>query len=226
MDPYVAFMIERFRNPKDTGGHPVRARMGPERLLAFSDGVLAIVITLMILEIKLPSVPHGASGDEVRAAFSGLWPHLVAYALSFLLLALFWINHHNLFISVRGSTNTLLWHNCHVLFWVSLVPLTTAFLGEHYELPQATLYYGIVQMAILLSSNLMIWHMHRKGLFHAQLSPAVQRFYTRLNGATGLLTLVATFAGFISTWLAIGIYLVIVALYFLPRPIEMVEKVE
>lgn len=219
-------MIERFRTPKDSSTSGVRAPMGPERLLAFSDGVLAIIITLMILEVKLPSVPHGANSDEVREAFKDLWPHLVAYALSFVLLALFWINHHSLFLGVRRSTNTLLWHNCHVLFWVSLVPLTTAFLGEHYELPQATLYYGIVQMAILLSSNIMIWHMVRKGLFHDQLSPTVRRYYARLNGATAVLTLVATFAGYVSTWLAIAIYLAIVALYFLPKPIELVKEEE
>ncbi|MFZ1686597.1 MAG: TMEM175 family protein [Flavobacteriales bacterium] len=218
--------MDRSKKPKGDGGPRVHMRMGPERLLAFSDGVLAIVITLMILEIKLPAVPHGATSDQVRSAFSSLWPHLAAYALSFLLLALFWINHHSLFLSVRGSTNALLWHNCHVLFWVSLVPLTTAFLGEHPELPQATLYYGIVQMAILFSSNLMIWHMARKRLFDEQLSPTVQRYYARLNGTTAGLTLLATFAGYVSTWLAIGVYLVIVALYFLPRPIELVDKEE
>lgn len=198
-----------------------RMKIRPERLLAFSDGVLAIIITLMILEIKLPYVAHDATPSQVFAAFLKTLPHLLAYALSFTVLVIFWINHHQLFLIVREVKTGLLWHNSHVLFWASLVPLVTAFLGEHYMLPEAILFYGGVQLMILLASMAMVAYLYGQGLVHGSLSPAMRRYYGRLNGANLLLTLAAIGLGYVSTWISIGCFIVTIALYMVPRPMEV-----
>ncbi|MBP6389705.1 MAG: DUF1211 domain-containing protein [Flavobacteriales bacterium] len=200
---------------------PERIPMRPERLLAFSDAVLAVIITLMILEIKLPHIPEHATGREVWHGFAEVLPHLFAYLLSFAVLALFWINHHSLFHTVKRVDPNLLWHNCVVLFWASLVPFATAFLGEHYQMPEATLFYGSVQLLILLSSAWMVAYMFRKGLIDEALSPAVRKHYTRLNGLALGLTVISIPLGYVSTWIAISLYLVVILLYVVPKPLDV-----
>ncbi|HEX2617050.1 MAG TPA: TMEM175 family protein [Flavobacteriales bacterium] len=196
-------------------------RPGTERLLAFSDGVIAIIITLMILEVHLPELPEGARGVAVWQAFGAMLPKLLAYVLSFVLLAVFWVNHHTLFASVKHSSHPLLWHNCHVLFWASMVPLATAFLGDHPTLPEATAIYGGVQLMILVASNAMVYHLIRHKLLREDLSPKVQRYYIHLNTATVVLTALATLIGYWSTTVAIVLFAAVAGLYFLPRPIEV-----
>jgi uncharacterized membrane protein len=201
-----------------------RIAMRPERLLAFSDGVLAIIITLMILEIKLPSLPEHPTAADIHVGFTRLLPHFLAYVLSFTVLAIFWINHHSLFLTVREVSVKLLWHNCIVLFFASLVPFTTAFLGEHYDRPEATLLYGGVQLMILTSSMWMVAYLFRKGLVHADLNPAMRRYYTRLNSANIILTLAAMALGFVSTWISIALFVITIALYLVPKPLEVLRE--
>lgn len=200
-----------------------RLRGGPDRLLAFSDGVLAIIITLMILEIRLPEVPAHASSKEVHAAFLETLPHLLAYVLSFTNLAIFWINHHTLFRIVLEVDTGLLWHNCHVLFWASLVPLATAFLGDHYMLPEATLVYGIVQLMVLLAGIAMVAHLYARKLVHGSLSPAMRRYYAWLNGSSVALTIAAMLLGYVATWISIVCFVVIIVLYCVPKPVEVLQ---
>ncbi len=205
------------------GGRTERLRGKPYRLLAFSDGVLAIIITLMILEIHLPDLPPHASSQEVHKAFLGMLPHLLAYLLSFTNLAIFWINHHTLFRIVLEADTGLLWHNCHMLFWASLVPLATAFLGDHYLLPEATLFYGVVQLMVLLAGMAMVAHLFSRRLVHGALSPAMRRYYTRLNGTSALLTIAAMLLGYVSTWISIVCFVVIIVLYCVPKPVEVLQ---
>lgn len=111
--------------------------MGKSRLEAFSDGVLAIIITIMVLELK---VPHGVDID----ALTPLIPVLLSYVLSFVYVAIYWNNHHHLLHTCDKVTGSILWANLHLLFWLSLFPFTTAWMGENQfaALPSAT--YGIV----------------------------------------------------------------------------------
>jgi len=111
--------------------------MGKGRLEAFSDGVIAILITIMVLELK---VPHGAD----LAALSGFFPILSIYVLSFVFLGIYWNNHHHLFQAVRRVDGRILWANLHLLFWLSLVPFATAWMGEHPAEPVPVAVYGIV----------------------------------------------------------------------------------
>lgn len=203
-----------------------RPKGKPERLLAFSDGVLAIIITLMILEIHLPEVSDHATSQEVYAAFLKTLPHLLAYVLSFTNLAIFWINHHTLFRIVVAVDTGLLWHNCHMLFWASLVPLATAFLGEHYLLPEATLLYGAVQLMVLLAGMAMVAHLFSRKLVHGALSPAMRRYYTWLNGSSVVLTIAAMLLGYLATWIAIACFVLTIVLYCVPKPVEVLRDEE
>src|ERR1043166_4648025 len=109
--------------------------MGKDRLAAFSDGVIAILITIMVLELKLP---HGAEWSVLL----GVAPEFVSYVLSFVYLAIYWNNHHHLIHTVSRVDGLILWANSHLLFWLSLIPATTAWLGENFLAPIPTAVYG------------------------------------------------------------------------------------
>lgn len=111
--------------------------MTSERIAAFSDGVFAIIITIMVLELK---VPHGAD----RTALSGLLPVFLTYVLSFILLGIYWSNHHHMFFLTDRITGGILWANLHLLFWVSLMPFVTGWMGENHFAPLPTALYGTV----------------------------------------------------------------------------------
>jgi uncharacterized membrane protein len=111
--------------------------MNPERISAFSDGVIAILITIMVLELK---VPHGTD----LAALSGLLPIFLTYVLSFILLAIYWNNHHHMFYLTDRVTGGILWANLHLLFWLSLMPFVTRWMGENQFAPLPTALYGVV----------------------------------------------------------------------------------
>ena len=117
--------------------------MGKTRLEAFSDGVLAIVITIMVLELK------AVHGDDL-AALAPLWPVFSSYVLSFVYLAIYWNNHHHLLQLCERVTGAILWANLHLLFWLSLIPFTTAWMGDNaYAAAPTSLYGGVLLMAAL-----------------------------------------------------------------------------
>ncbi len=110
--------------------------MNKNRLEAFSDGVLAIVLTIMVLELK---VPHG----ESLASLSKLWPIFLSYVLSFVYVGIYWNNHHHLLHTIRSVNGAVLWSNLHLLFWLSLLPFTTGWMGENHFAQWPTTLYGI-----------------------------------------------------------------------------------
>src|SRR5947208_9870195 len=111
--------------------------MTSERIAAFSDGVFAIIITIMVLELK---VPHGAD----VAALSALLPIFLTYVLSFILLGIYWNNHHHMLYLTDRITGGILWANLHLLFWLSLMPFVTGWMGENHFAPLPTALYGVV----------------------------------------------------------------------------------
>ena len=113
--------------------------MGKDRLAAFSDGVIAIIITIMVLELKLP---HGADWD----ALVSVAPNFLPYALSFIYVAIYWNNHHHLLHTAARVDGLILWANCNLLFWLSLVPAATAWLGENRLAPIPSALYGVVML--------------------------------------------------------------------------------
>lgn len=130
--------------------------MGKGRLEAFSDGVLAIIITIMVLDLK---IPHGADYHELIK----LWPIFISYVLSFINLAIYWNNHHHLMHAVERVDARILWANMHLLFWLSLTPFTTGWMGENSfaSLPVAIYAFGLLLCG--LSYNVLqkeIIHLH------------------------------------------------------------------
>ena len=119
------------------------------RLEAFSDGVLAIIITIMVLELR---VPHG----EDLGALRPLLPAFLCYGLSFLMLAIYWNNHHHLFQAVQKVNGRILWANMHLLFWLSLVPFTTGWMGENHFAPKTVAVYGAVLWMAGLAYYLLV----------------------------------------------------------------------
>ena len=111
--------------------------MEKNRLEAFSDGVLAIIITIMVLELKVPrpveSTPHLAALADLK----DLLPVFLSYVLSFIYVGIYWNNHHHLFQSTQHVTGSILWANLHLLFWLSLFPFTTAWVGENHQIGRA-----------------------------------------------------------------------------------------
>jgi uncharacterized membrane protein len=112
--------------------------MGTGRLEAFSDGVLAIILTIMVLELH---VPEGGAG---LAALHAVWPKFVSYVLSFIYIGIYWNNHHHLLHVTERVNGAVLWSNLHLLFWLSLVPFTTAWVGENHFAPTPMALYGFV----------------------------------------------------------------------------------
>ena len=117
--------------------------MRTSRLEAFSDGVLAIIITIMVLELK---VPHGETLDALK----DLWPVFLSYVLSFIYIGIYWNNHHHMFHAVKHVKGSVLWANLHLLFWLSLTPFTTAWMGENHfaAMPVAVYGAGLLMNAI------------------------------------------------------------------------------
>jgi uncharacterized membrane protein len=136
---------------------PIEDDMEKDRLLAFSDGVIAIIITIMVLELK---VPQGAGWAELQ----GVLPVFLSYVLSFAYIAIYWNNHHHLLYTASGVDGLILWANMHLLFWLSLVPFTTAWSGQNHFAPLPTALYGFsLLMPGIAYSFLQKAILHREG---------------------------------------------------------------
>ena len=139
--------------------------MGKTRLEAFSDGVIAIIITIMVLEMK---VPH----DPTAAALGALWPVFLSYVLSFVNVGIYWNNHHHLLHAVHHVSGGILWANLHLLFWLSLMPFATGWMGEnHFAALPTALYGGVLLMCgagyLTLQRCIMTVHGHDSVLTRA-----------------------------------------------------------
>jgi len=122
--------------------------MGKGRLEAFSDGVIAILITIMVLEFR---PPHGADFSALRAVL----PTFLPYVLSFVFLGIYWSNHHHMLQLTERVNGAVLWANLHLLFWLSLVPFATAWIGEHYRAAVPTALYGVVFLLAAVAYTLL-----------------------------------------------------------------------
>jgi uncharacterized membrane protein len=186
--------------------------MGTGRLEAFSDGVLAIIITIMVLELR---APH----DTDLAALGPLLPVLLSYVLSFAYLGIYWNNHHHLLYCTRQVTGAILWANLYLLFWLSLVPFVTAWMGEHPLASIPTALYGVV----LLMAGIAYWILQREILRaegpHSVLAAALGR---DIKGKLSpLIYALAIGAAFVHPRIAEALYLLAALWWLIPdRRIE------
>ena len=191
--------------------------MGKNRMEAFSDGVLAIIITIMVLELK---VPHG----EEWTALSPLLPVLFSYVLSFIYIGIYWNNHHHLLHATRHVSGGTLWANLHLLFWLSLLPFVTGWVGENHFSALPTSMYGLV----LLMASLAYWLLVRRIIAvegnNSLVAKAIGK--DRKGIASSLLYLVAIPLAFVQPWIAQGIFILVAILWLIPdRRIEKVMPV-
>ncbi|HZS66158.1 MAG TPA: TMEM175 family protein [Burkholderiales bacterium] len=186
--------------------------MGKERLTAFSDGVIAIVITIMVLELRLP---HGADW----ATLAGLGPHFLSYVLSFIYLAIYWNNHHHLLHTVTHVDGRILWANSNLLFWLSLIPAATAWLGDNVAAPVPTAVYGAVLLMPSIAYLLLQMAIVNRQGRHSRLARALGG---DLKGKVSALLYVAGIAlAFVNAWISIAIYVLVAAMWLVPdRRIE------
>jgi uncharacterized membrane protein len=186
--------------------------MGKGRLEAFSDGVIAIIITIMVLELK---VPHGTE----LVALQPLIPVFISYVLSFVYVGIYWNNHHHLLHVAERVNGRILWANLHLLFWLSLIPFVTGWMGEnHFAAGPVALYGAILLMAGLaytVLARLLATH-HGKD---SRLAVAIGRDYKGL--ASLLIYAVAILLSFLNPWIAFALYVLVATIWFIPdRRIE------
>ena len=183
--------------------------MKATRLEAFSDGVLAIIITIMVLELK---VPHAVE----LAALKPVLPVLLSYVLSFIYLGIYWNNHHHLFQVTEEVSGGILWANLHLLFWLSLFPFTTAWMGENHLAAIPTAIYGFVLLMAAIAYYILQRTIIAKEGRESLLAQAVGRDWK--GKLSPLLYLAAIPLAFVSPWIAGGLYVFAALLWLIPDP--------
>lgn len=186
--------------------------MSKGRLEAFSDGVMAIIITIMVLEL---TIPH--EGD--LAALLPLVPKFLSYALSFVFLGIYWNNHHHLLQTVKQVDGRVLWANLHLLFWLSLIPFATGWMGENNFSAWPVALYGMV----LLLAAIAYFVLTRVLIsVHGPDSTLATAVGGDFKGKASLaLYLVAIFLTFVNSWIACGLYVLVAVMWLIPdRRIE------
>jgi len=188
--------------------------MGKDRLAAFSDGVIAIIITIMVLELK---VPHGADWSVLAS----IAPNFVSYVLSFIYLAIYWNNHHHLLHTVTRVDGLTLWANCNLLFWLSLIPAPTAWMGDNFLAPAPTAVYG----AILLMPAIA-YYLLQKAILHKQGANSVlaAALGQDLKGKISPVFYIAGIVlAFVSPWMSVALYILVAVIWLVPD--RRIEKV-
>jgi uncharacterized membrane protein len=186
--------------------------MATGRLEAFSDGVIAIIITIMVLEMK---VPHGDGLKDLRP----LLPVFLSYVLSFVYVGIYWNNHHHLLHACTAVTGAILWANLHLLFWLSLFPFTAGWMGENHFTAEPTALYGIVLLMAAIAYYLL-----QRAIIRAQGADSILKkaiggdWKGRLSPVLYILAIVATLR---SSWIAQGVLLIAALIWLIPdRRIE------
>ena len=186
--------------------------MGKSRIEAFSDGVIAIIITIMVLDLK---VPHGASFNDLVE----LAPIFLGYVLSFAYVGIYWNNHHHLFQAVHEITGSVLWANLHLLFWLSLIPFTSGWMGENHFATAPVALYGVNLFLCAVAYSILVRTLTRHQAGNHALAAAIG------SDHKGWLSLVMYLVGvacaFIHPWLGFGVYFIVACIWFIPdRRIE------
>ncbi|MBW8323290.1 MAG: TMEM175 family protein [Prolixibacteraceae bacterium] len=190
--------------------------MNRTRLEAFSDGVLAIIITIMVLEIK---VPHGKD----FAALQPLIPVVISYILSFIYIGIYWNNHHHMMHTVKHVSGSILWANLHLLFWLSLVPFTTGWIGENHFAPIPMAVYGIVLLmaaiAYFVLQNQIIRAQGERSLLARAIGSDIK------GKMSPILYLLGIGSSFISEWISGSFYVLVALIWLIPdKRIEIILR--
>lgn len=192
--------------------------MAPARLTGFSDGVLAIVITIMVLELR---VPHDAELTSLRP----LVPVALSYLLSFVYLVIYWNNHHHMLHVTRRVTGAILWANAHLLFWLSLVPFVTAWMGANHFAPVPMAAYGVVlflaAIAYCILQRVIIISQGPGSVLAAAIGGGMK------GKLSPLVYAIAIPSAFVHPWVAAMLYVAVAMMWLIPdRRIELIRRAE
>jgi uncharacterized membrane protein len=188
--------------------------MRKERLEAFSDGVLAIIITIMVLEIK---VPQGYNLSDLKPVA----PVFLSYVLSFIYLGIYWNNHHHMMHTVKHVTGNILWANLHLLFWLSLIPFVTGWMGENQFKPVPVSLYGVILLMAAIAYYVLQTVIIKT---HGSDSILARAIGKDLKGKISpILYLIAICSSWINDWIAGSIYILVALIWLVPdRRIEII----
>jgi uncharacterized membrane protein len=180
-----------------------------DRLEAFSDGVLAVIITIMVLELK---PPHGTD----VAALHGTLPTLAAYVLSFVYIGIYWNNHHHMLRAAKGIDGRAMWANLHLLFWLSLVPFTTSWLGENPAAAVPTAIYGGVLLCAAFAFTLLQMSLIA---VNGRATPFALAVKSDVKGKSSLVLYALAIAfAFVATWISDVLFIAVAIVWFVPDP--------
>ena len=188
--------------------------MNKGRLEAFSDGVLAIIITIMVLELRMP---HADNIGSLRP----LLPAFLSYLLSFIYLGIYWNNHHHMLHTVKKVSGVILWANLHLLFWLSLVPAVTAWMGENHFADSPTALYGVVLLMAAIAYFILQHTILQTQGSDSMLAKALGKDFK--GKISPILYFVAIPMSYISEWIACGIYALVAFIWLIPD--KRIERV-
>jgi uncharacterized membrane protein len=191
----------------DTSGPESQTESETGRVEAFSDGVLAVIITIMALELR---APVGGSFTDLRRRL----PALLVYILSFVFIGIYWNNHHHLFRAARRVTGGVMWANLHLLFWLSLIPVLTGWIGEHYTEPVPAATYGVVCLGAGVAFIILTRAIIRADGSDSPVARAIGRDY---KGRVSLLAYAAAVGlAYVRPWIAYALFAAVAVMWFVP----------
>lgn len=195
------------------------------RIEAFSDGVFAIIITLLILEIKAPELTPGVSIHRNWVELLKVAPKFISFVLSFLFIAIFWTNHHQLFHSIKEADRGLLWYNVHLLFWITIIPFPTAMIGDHPLIPMAVMSLAFVLLMASLASYLIARHAHfTADLMHETLSKVSKEKAIQKSLIGIALYFLAIITALASVYISYAIFLLALGIFIVPQQLVRRNK--
>lgn len=197
------------------------------RLEIFSDGVIAIIITIMILELKLPELNAKQDEQDIKHHLIELLPHFGAYVFSFIMIGILWTTHHDLFHLLEKTDNFLLAQNLFFLFWVSLIPFVTALIGANPTLPISTALYGFIMLMTSLSLAYIRSHTFKRRLVHTdeqtENNKKIEKIFLlgkRLSYIGSAVYLLSIFLAFVNVYFSYACFIIPVILFLWPAKIE------
>jgi uncharacterized membrane protein len=197
------------------------AHIPTNRLEAFSDGVIAILITVMVFDLKLQEMPTDLT---VWSQLKMVFPKFGSYALSFTVIAIMWVNHHQLFHQIKHTDGPLLWFSLHLLFWMSLVPFVTNFIGANPMLWQASFFYAMIFFMTAFSFSLLRNYVIRKELLHDTISKETHFRIRKKNRFALGIYLAAALISFVSVYMSFALFLLVPSMYFVPEKINHLDN--
>jgi uncharacterized membrane protein len=193
------------------------------RIEAFSDGVIAIIITVMVFDLKLQEIP---TDRTVWSELLKLAPKFISYAISYLMLAIMWVNHHQLFHQIKHTDRKLLWYSIHLLFWMSIIPFGTNFIGANSMLWQASFIYGIIFFMSAMSFTILRNYVLKNNLLHDSINKQSHIKIRNKNRVALSIYLLASIVSIVSVYVSFALFLVVPAMYFIPENISHINQSE